>query len=335
MVKKHLETPYVELKRAWSWRKQAGLLNGKAPAVRVFYGPGEGTGILENVAVDRFASHYWVTVWEDIQGNQGREAGALVVDFLKSEEDAGLQSVVLLNRPEKGVPEDPYILHGAPPSGRFEVEETGRYLVQLLGAKHPGLFLDHRPLRNWLVSHARDWTVLNTFAYTGSLSVAAGIGGASHVTTLDLSKPSVVWAEQNWKLNELAADRARFIAGDVFEWLPRLKREGRKFDCVILDPPSFSRGAKGNFSTSKDLKKLHLLALDVLGGEGILISSINSANVPWARFEAEVLAAARERGMSFELLKRIDLPDTFPTAFEKPEERYLKGWILRLKNQKP
>ena len=175
---------------------------------------------------------------------------------------------------------------------------------------------------------------MNTFAYTGSLSVAAGLGGAAHVTTLDLSKSVVGWAEENWKLNKLSSDRARFLAGDVFEWLPRFKREGRKFDCVILDPPSFSRGVKGNFSTSKDLKKLHLMALEVLGGEGILISSINSANVPWARFESEVLSAARERGLGFELLQRIDLPDTFPTPFEKPDERYLKGWILRLRTQR-
>ena len=63
-----------------------------------------------------------------------------------------------------------------------------------------GLFLDHRPLRAWLEKNARGWRVLNTFAYTGSLSVAAGLGGASHATTLDLSGATLRWARENQAL---------------------------------------------------------------------------------------------------------------------------------------
>lgn len=154
-------------------------------------------------------------------------------------------------------------------------------------------------------------------------------GGAAHVTSLDLAKPALQWAEENWKLNQLDASRARWIAGDVFEWLPRFKREGQKFDCVILDPPSFSRGKKGNFSTSKDLARLHELAMDLLAPQGVLVTSINSAQVPVSKYQADVLAAARNQRMSFEVLSRIDLPETFPTVFGSDEDRYLKGWILR------
>jgi 23S rRNA (cytosine1962-C5)-methyltransferase len=179
------------------------------------------------------------------------------------------------------------------------------------------------------MERARGWKVLNTFAYTGSLSVAAGLGGAEHVTTLDLSKPTVRWAQDNWELNGLAADRGRFISGDVFEWLPRLGREGRLFDAIILDPPSFSRGNKGSFSTSKDLTMLHRLAMELLAERGTLITSINSANVSWAQYEKDVLSAARELGHEYEVLSRIDLPETFPTPLSQPQARYLKGWILR------
>ncbi|MCM2279758.1 MAG: class I SAM-dependent methyltransferase [Oligoflexia bacterium] len=312
-----------ELERAWRWREERGLF-GELQALRVFHGPGEGGKELRAFAIDRFGGHYWVTQWERAAGGG---VPAKILDFLRAR---GAASVVTLSRPEQGVPEEPQVLLGEPPEGRFTVKEPGlKFHVQMLKARHPGLFLDHAPLRQWLFRRARGWRVLNTFSYTGSLSVAAGAGGAAHVTTLDLAKPAIQWAEQNWALNGLASESARFIAGDVFEWLPRLRREGKLFDCVILDPPSFSRGKKGSFSTAKDLKKLHAEAMALLAPGGVLVTSINSAQISWSRYEADVLSAARECRREFEILSRIDLPETFPTRLGSEEDRYLKGWILR------
>lgn len=312
------------LQAAWGWRESRGVFSD-TQAVRVFHGPGEGMGPLKNFAVDQFGASYWITEWE--AGRRNEACLEEIVRFLVAKK---AQSVVFLKRPERGVPEEPVRLFGQVPEGRFEVREAQcRFWIQLLGARHPGLFLDHAPLRGWFATRADQWRVLNTFSYTGSLSVAAGVGGAAHVTSLDLAKPALQWAEENWKLNQLDASRARWIAGDVFEWLPRFKREGQKFDCVILDPPSFSRGKKGNFSTSKDLARLHELAMDLLAPQGVLVTSINSAQVPVSKYQADVLAAARNQRMSFEVLSRIDLPETFPTVFGSDEDRYLKGWILR------
>ncbi len=318
------------LEEAWTWRETRGLL-AASEALRIFHGPGEARGaVAARLAIDRFGDHYWITEWE--QGEEAPTAGSdrtrkIVEAFLRMK---GAVSAVALSRPTQGVPSVPEVLFGTAPAERFTVSERGaRYGIRLLNVRHPGLFLDHAPLRDWLRAHCRDWSVLNCFAYTGSLSVAAALGGAAHVTTLDLAKPVIRWAEENWALNELPAERARFIAGDVFEWLPRLKREGKRFDCVVLDPPSFSHGTKGRFSTTKDLPKLHELALDVLKPGGTLVTSINSANVSWARFEADILAAASARGVSFEVLARIDQPETFPTRLGASTDRYLKGFILR------
>ena len=317
---------FAELEAAWDWRAARGIL-GELEAVRVFYGPGEGSGGLRSLAVDRFGSHYWITQWEEKKGVAPALSKELEV-FLTGK---GASSAVSLWRPEKGVPAEPEILFGVPPADKFQIVEDGvRFWVQLLGVRHPGLFLDHLPLRQWLRVRSRGWRVLNCFAYTGSLSIAACLGGASHVCTLDLSKPAVRWAEENWKLNSLSSEVGKFIAGDVFEWLPRLKRQGEKFDCVILDPPSFSRGEKGSFSTAKDLKKLHELVFGLLSPGGFVVSSINSAGVSMAKFEADVLAAAVACGRRCEVLRRIELPETFPTRLEEPGERYLKGVILRV-----
>lgn len=312
-----------ELERAWQWREERGVFSAENRAVRVFYGPGEGSGPWKNLAIDFFAEHAWVTHWQS-----GKKQDLRTEDLKSFLESKGARSAVILFRPEKGTPEEPKVLFGTPPKGPFEVRERrARYWIQLLRTRHPGLFLDHEPLREWLSLRSRGLRVLNTFAYTGSLSVAAGMGGAAHVTTLDMSKPTIRWAQENWSLNGLAADRARFISGDVFEWLPRFKKE--KFDIVILDPPSFSHGTKGRFSTAKDLVKLHVLAMQALAEGGILVSSINSANVSWAKFESDILAASKESQRKFKILWKIDLPETFPTPLGIADERYLKGFVLQ------
>jgi 23S rRNA (cytosine1962-C5)-methyltransferase len=315
-----------ELERAWRWRSERGLM--RAGSLRVFYGPGESSGEWKSLALDRFEDHYWATWW-GAAGQLSPTAAAIerLADFLGGK---GALSAVVLFRPQKGTPELPVALLGSPSDAPLIAGENGlRFQIRLLGVRHPGLFLDHAPLRGWLRQRAAGWRVLNTFAYTGSLSVAAAAGGATEVTTLDLSTSTVRWAEDNWKVNDLPAERGRFISGDVFEWLPRLARKGERFDCVILDPPSFSRGKKGSFSVAKDLRKLHELAIAVLGEQGILVTSTNSEELPQARFESEVLAAARAARSDFEVLARIDLPETFPTRLAGPADRYLKGLILR------
>lgn len=188
----------VELENAWNWREKLRLF-AHTDAVRIFYGPGEGSGRdLEQIAIDRFGSHYWITYWESGKGERSHKSSektlSAITSFLR---DKGAASIVELARPERSVPSEPRVIWGNAPTGRFEIQENGaKFWIQLVGARHPGLFLDHLPLRNWLRAHSRGWRVLNTFAYTGSLSIAAGLGGATHVTTLDLSNPTIQWARK-------------------------------------------------------------------------------------------------------------------------------------------
>jgi 23S rRNA (cytosine1962-C5)-methyltransferase len=311
----------AQLEQAWAWRAARGLFD-ESQVLRVFHGPGEGAGELAAVAIDRFGERAWVTAWRPI----GAATRAALAEFLRAR---GLRAASILLRPERGPSELPEPLLGEPSDERFETEERGaRFWIQLLGARHPGLFLDHAPLREWLRRRARGLRVLNTFSYTGSLSVAAGLGGAAHVTTLDLAKPVVRWAEENWRLNGLETEAARFIAADYFEQMPRFRRQGERFDLILLDPPSFARGSSGTFSTAKDLVKLHEQAMAVLASGGWLVTSINSANIPAERFETEVARAARAQGRAFQVHHRIDLPESFPTRPGDAEGRYLKGLIL-------
>jgi 23S rRNA (cytosine1962-C5)-methyltransferase len=309
-----------QLEAAWAFREKIKAFEG-TEALRVFHGTAEGKSKLHEISIDRFGEHYWITLWGECPVLD------TVSQFLQSK---GAKSAVHLLRPVSGVPADPETLFGTPPAEKFAVNEgKSRFLIQLIDVKHPGLFLDHLPLRNWLTENSKGLTVLNTFAYTGSLSVAAGIGGAKHVTTLDLSKPTTEWAKENWKLNKLAEKSGDFIFGDYFEWLPRFAKNGRKFDCVIIDPPSFSRGKKGNFSTAKDLERLHAAAFDVLETGGTLVTSINSANVSKKKYFFDIHTASKLKSRRVEIIREIELPQTFPTRPASGDDQYLKGWILK------
>lgn len=125
----------------------------------------------------------------------------------------------------------------------FIVEEAGlKFKVNLSDYLDTGLFLDHRITRAMVKQEAAGKRVLNLFAYTGSFSVYAAAGGASSVTTVDLSKTYLTWAEENMTLNNFKSPDFRFDNADVKQYLQELKPN--MFDLVIMDPPTFSNSKK-------------------------------------------------------------------------------------------
>ena len=128
------------------------------------------------------------------------------------------------------------------------------FQINLTGYTDTGLFLDHRPLRTWLLKNANGKSVLNLYCYTGSLSSAAGKAGAKEVVSVDLSNTYLDWAIQNWDGNGLPQSGARFLREDCPRALDILKQEGASFDLVLFDPPSFSNSKKmdGTFDVQRD-----------------------------------------------------------------------------------
>ena len=122
-------------------------------------------------------------------------------------------------------------------------EEGIRYALDFAAGYSHGLFLDQRVNRA-KVRALRPKRMLNTFAYTCSFSVAAAMAGAETVS-VDLSKKSLDRGKQNFALNGLAENGHRFITGDTLDLLPNLDSHGERFDLIILDPPTFSRGSNG------------------------------------------------------------------------------------------
>lgn len=145
----------------------------------------------------------------------------------------------------------------------FTVLENGhKFLINLTDYLDTGLFLDHRTTRQMVEKECAGKRVLNLFAYTGSFSVYAAAGNAKTVTTIDLSKTYLSWAEDNFTINLLKdAERFQFIHADVKQYLKTLAPNS--FDLVVIDPPTFSNSKR--MKDILDIQRDHVALLnDVL-----------------------------------------------------------------------
>jgi len=192
-----------------------------------------------------------------------------------------------------------------------------------------GLYCDMRDVRAWLRPHWRGRQVLNTFAYTGMFSLSAALGGALSVTSVDLSDKYLDRAKQNFQLNGLKSDDYAFEARDTFKALDFFRRRGDRFDFIIADPPSFSHGPAGMWSSKKDLPRLVAACIRVLEPGGWLLIASNQGKVSPKEFQKQVQAGAQKLGRPLRLIHQGSQPIDFAAALDFPESRYLKCWILQ------
>lgn len=216
---------------------------------------------------------------------------------------------------------------------RFTVRELGvDYRIDLAASPtSSGLFLDQRETRReLLVSDLDGTTVLNTFAHTGALSVAAALAGAETLT-LDLSKHYLDWARDNLRANDVDPEDHDFVYGDALDWMGRFARKGRTFDCVLVDPPTSSTARKGSkrWVVTKDLDRLVSLAASLCAPGGAVYVSTNSRKLTWERFVDHVDAGLDAAGRAGVIEART-LPLDHRSGPGDPP--YLKGAWIRLRD---
>jgi len=172
---------------------------------------------------------------------------------------------------------DQYEKHGD--QGRFHIVEEGgcKLLVNFEDYLDTGLFLDHRPIRMLIQKQAKGKTFLNLFAYTGSATVHAAMGGAKSTTTVDMSNTYINWAKKNMALNASEGEH-EFIQADCLEWLAtEAQLANRHYDLIFLDPPTFSNSKRMDevFDIQADHVQLINDAVSLLSPGGVLYFSTN------------------------------------------------------------
>ncbi|NSL88452.1 methyltransferase domain-containing protein [Chitinophaga sp. Mgbs1] len=144
-------------------------------------------------------------------------------------------------------------------SHEMQVQEGGlKFKVNLSDYLDTGLFLDHRTTRGMVRAESQGKKVLNLFCYTGSFSVYAAAGGASEVTSVDLSKTYLTWAEENMRINGFDTAQHKFVHADVLQYLDTLKIN--TYDIVIMDPPTFSNSKR--MKDFLDIQRDHVTLLN-------------------------------------------------------------------------
>ena len=244
-------------------------------------------------------------------------------------------------RGSAAAPPSPKPCLGEVAADSFSIRENGlRFEINFTEGYSVGLFLDQRDnRRRFLMNHVaagfplrpaglRGAEVLNTFAYTCGFSVAAARAGA-RVTSLDLSKKYLEWGRRNFTLNELAPADHDFIFGDVFDWLARLAKKGRRFDVIVLDPPTFSTSrAHGEFRAERDYGELATLALKLLAPDGVLFASTNAARLAPEKFLETLSTSVAGARRNILQSHYVPQPPDFPVS--KAEPAYLKSLWARI-----
>ena len=287
--------------------KRKAIRSHETNAIRLVDGSGDD---LAGLVIDDFAGRWLM---------QTKSGGAPVLPT-----GLGYQSLYWkqLHETEKASPKP---VAGEPVNRPFSIQECGRlFEIDFQAGYSQGIFLDQRINRSELVVLASERSVLNTFAYTCAFGVAAAAGGAI-TTNLDLSRQSLDWGKRNYRLNHLDPDDHDFIYGDVFDWLGRFSRRRRRFDIIILDPPTFSRNRQSKtFRVEADYGALVQLAMQCLEPNGLLLCCTNSRQLTHEMF-TRILRKAIARHCEIK-------PGSMPPDFTG--EQYLKSVWIRVRQQR-
>jgi len=310
-------TPEAALRavRAAFDRRRPLLASEATDAVRLFHGAADG---IDGLVVEKFGPMLIA------QLHEGRLALADSLVRSLCEELAALSGATsclpkrfVRDRSTAAAPEPattgPWF--GDPPPESFAVRELGAAFVIRPGAAYSvGLFLDQRDNRRRaraLAAERAGTRVLNTFAYTCGFSICAALAGAAQTTSVDASAAYLDWGRENFAANGLDAGGAIFIRDDVLAFLGRALRQGRSYELVILDAPTFGRSkqAKTAFSLATDLEKLMRGAVAVTSPDGVILLSVNHRGTPLARLEQACAAACA--GRAWEIFDRPAPPEDF------------------------
>ena len=321
------------LQYAWDYRKT--VMGDDISCCRIIFGEADG---FPGLTVDRF-SDLLVTQTLSIGMERVKDIIFPALVELLRQDGQEIRGIFERNdvaiRELEGMTQNKgwYALPGETPpeSPVTEICENGvSYAVDVENGQKTGFFLDQKYNRLAVARLAKGKRVLDCFTHTGSFALNAALGGAAHVTAVDVSASAIEMARQNARRNGLE-NRMDFITADVFDLLPELAAQGKApYDFIILDPPAFTKSRKTVDSAQRGYKEINLRALKLLPRGGYFATASCSHFMPSELFVKMLRSAALDAGVELRQIEARQQAPDHPILWNVPETDYLKFYIFQV-----
>ena len=319
---------FTRVKNAWEYRKKVTDIS----SCRVIFGEAD---FLPGIVVDKYSS---VLVVQSLSLGIDRLKTKILDSLKEILLNDGIEITGVYERSDAKVRENEGMERvkgfiGQPFDTKVEIVENGvKYIVDVQDGQKTGFFLDQKYNRLSIHKICQGADVLDCFTHTGSFALNAGIAGAANVTGVDASQLAVSQAEENAALNGLS-DRVKFKCCDVFELLPNLEKEGKKFDVVILDPPAFTKSRNSIKNAVKGYREINLRAMKIIKNGGFLVTCSCSHFMSYELFTKTIGQAAKNAHKRLRQVEyRTQAPD-HPILWSADESYYLKFYIFQVCNE--
>jgi 23S rRNA (cytosine1962-C5)-methyltransferase len=232
-------------------------------------------------------------------------------------------------RVAEGLPIVTGMLLGEPPAP-FQVVSGGvTFNVNLLGGQKTGLYLDQLEAYQKVAPLTKDKRVLDCFCNQGGFALASAMAGATEVTAIDISEDAIQAMKANAEASGVS-DKITGIVGNVFDFLKAAESEGRTYDVIILDPPSFTRNKKTLGDALRGYKEIHLRALKLLSAGGVLSTYCCSHHVSLSDFRRVICEAAVDAKRTLRQVHFHTQRGDHPIIPTIQETEYLKGYTYEV-----
>ena len=315
---------------AWDYRKT--VMAGDLNCCRVIFGEADG---FPGLTVDRFSD---ILVAQTLSVGMEKLKPMLFPLIIEALRADGHEISGIFERNDVKIRELEGLTQGKgwfgnthPDSCVTEICENGVYYsVDVENGQKTGFFLDQKYNRLAVARLAKGKRVLDCFTHTGSFALNAAMGGAEHVTAVDVSESAIEMARKNAERNGLSG-RMDFITANVFDLLPELEAKGKKpFDFIILDPPAFTKSRKTVHSAERGYKEINLRALRLLPRGGYFATASCSHFMPSELFVKMLRSAALDAGVELRQIEARQQSPDHPILWNVPETDYLKFYIFQV-----
>lgn len=318
-----IDTDFFQEKITKAFALRAGLLETKTNSYRLLFGENDGfpgfiADVYAGVLVVKLYSEIWLPYLETIctQLLDISNAETLVLRLSRKLQQSKAHTLT-----------DGLVLFGNLKNETIVFKEHGvNFSANVIKGHKTGYFLDHRNNRKLVGELSKGKSVLDIFSYAGGFSVHALARGATSVTSIDISEHALKLALENGKLNKYKGSH-QIIAGDAFQEMETLIADKKRFDLVVIDPPSFAKSEKEIVLALKKYKQLAQLGVKLTNKGGLLVLASCSSRVTSKAFfnlNTEVLDSSKR---SYTLVKKTYHDSDHPISF--PEGAYLKCGYYR------